>query len=74
MVIFGHEVPDVMLVKLVIVLAIAAIAGAYQGWTGHGLFRSSKSRPDDEKSREPVTGVVKDMGMVEEVPQDQRLP
>jgi hypothetical protein len=73
MVIFGHEVPDVMLVKVAIVLGIAAIAGAYEGWTGNRFFRSRRPQ-EPQKPPEPVPGVVKDMGMVEEVPQDQRRP
>lgn len=70
MVVFGHEVPDVMVVKIVFVLAIAALAGAYEGWTGRSFGR----KPRTEKPPEPIPGEVKHMGMVDEVPPDQRLP
>ena len=70
MVIFGHEVPDVMMFKLGAAAALGLLVGAYELWRG----RRIDAPGDPELPPEPAPGVVKTMGMVEEVPPDQRRP
>lgn len=70
MVVFGHEVPDVMVVKIGAFAVLGLLVGLYEVRRARRVNQGSAAASSSESS----SGEVKHMGMVDEVPPDQRLP
>jgi hypothetical protein len=58
---------DYLLFKLLVVVVIAAVVGAYEGWTGKTVFPREEAPTPQQKP-------AKEMGYVEEVAPQRRIP
>ncbi|CAH0354053.1 hypothetical protein [Aquabacterium sp. CECT 9606] len=58
---------DYLLFKLLVVVVIAAVVGAYEGWTGKSVFPREEAPTPQQKP-------AKEMGYVEEVAPQRQIP